>query len=172
MHTTVYSISPSAESVDIELVTLEVRDSIAVITLVGNTPKDQQHVPKLPWGTPIHEHRLNPPLVRDLQRCLDAVEADSTVRGVVVVGEGRFWSNGLDLVYLDSVTPKRGEELTAELNTLMARVLCFPIPTVAAFNGWLLSYGLSMHSCKVGSWWCACVHMCSMVCWRWKSSCN
>ena len=135
MHTTVYSKSPCTESPDIELVTLELRDSIAVITLLGSTPKDQQHVPKLSWGTPIHEHRLNPPMVRGLQRCLEAVEADSTVRGVVVVGEGRFWSNGLDLGYLDSVTPEKGAELAKDINALMVRILCFPLPTVAAFNG-------------------------------------
>ena len=74
-------------------------------------------------------------MVRSLQRCLDAVETDSTVRGVVVVGEGRFWSNGLDLGYLDSVASNRGAEMTEEINALMARILCFPIPTVAAFNG-------------------------------------
>ena len=120
---------------DTRLVTFELRDSIAVITLAGTTPKDDKHVPQFSWGTPIHEHRLNPPMMRSLKRCLDAVEADSSVRGVVVVGEGRFWSNGLDLQYLDSVTPEKGAELTADINALMARILCFPIPTIAALNG-------------------------------------
>ena len=123
------------ESSDIGLVTFELRDSIALITLVGSTSKDKKCVSKFSWGTPIHEHRLNPPMVRSLQRCLDAAEANNTVRGIVVVGEGRFWSNGLDLGYLDSVTPKKGAEMTEEINALMTRILCFPIPTIAAFNG-------------------------------------
>ena len=135
IHTTVCTILHAIESSHIELVTLELRDSIAVITLAGTTTKDDEHVAKFSWGTPIHEHRLNPPMMRSLKRCLDAVEADSSVRGVVVVGEGRFWSNGLDLQYLDSVTPEKGAELTADINALMARILCFPIPTIAALNG-------------------------------------
>ena len=121
---------------ELELVTLKVRDDgIALITLIGIRPENRQNSPLLPWGTPIHEHRLSPPVVRGLQHCLDTAEADTAVRAVVVVGEGHFWSNGLDLAYLDSVTPEKGVQFTAEINALMARILCFPIPTVAALNG-------------------------------------
>jgi len=119
-----------------EYVSLEVSDHVALITLCATEGS-------FPWGTKKAEHRWNPITVAAVDACLDAVEADCTIHALVVAGAGKFWSNGLDLAYLDSHTREENEHLNRSLNSLMARVLTFPIPTVAALQGhWCAAGGM------------------------------
>eukprot|EP00756_Hemistasia_phaeocysticola_P002944 Hpha_TRINITY_DN11971_c0_g1::TRINITY_DN11971_c0_g1_i3::g.20651::m.20651 len=96
-----------------------------------------------PWGTPKAEHRWNPVSVEGLHSILDTLEADQTVQSLVVAAKGKFWSNGMDLQWVDQASPEEGAQCNRRLNDLMARVLCFPVPTVAAFQGhWCAAGGM------------------------------
>lgn len=126
----------SSSSAHAELVSFEVSNHVALITL--HTTEGN-----FPWGTKKAEHRWNPHTVAALDACLDAVEADSGIQAIVIAGAGKFWSNGLDLAYLDSHTVEENQGLNLSLNSLMARLLTFPIPTVAALQGhWCAAGGM------------------------------
>eukprot|EP00435_Cladocopium_sp_Y103_P036609 s311_g9.t1 len=137
------AVSPSAAEKHREMsgsdfgdVHFEIRNGVALLTL--KAPEGSWS-----WGTLRAEHRWNPVLVSDLSRALDAVEADSTAEVLVVSNEGRYWSNGMDLRYLDSCSNEEQSRLQRDTNQLMARVCCFPLPTVAAFKGhWCAAGGM------------------------------
>jgi len=119
-------------------VTLEIRDDgIAVLTLIGGGGE-------FPWGTKKEEHRWNPVTVKALGEALDAVEAAGEKVNVVVMGnEGKFWSNGMDLLYMDANDEDTNKKHSDNTNELMARVCTFPLPTVAAMTGhWCAAGGM------------------------------
>merc|ERR550525_1413656 len=83
-------------------------------------------------------------MVRAMNQALDAVEASSEASVIVVANAGKFWSNGMDLKYMDAETESReAKEHGPRLNELMARLCTFPLPTVAALAGhWCAAGGM------------------------------
>jgi len=117
-------------------VSLEQRDGVALITLAGLEGR-------FPWGTSRAEHRWNPRTVSALGAALDEVERGDA-EAVVVANAGKYWSNGMDLKYLDAQggSPEAAA-LGLRVNQLLARVTTFPLPTVAALGGhWCAAGGM------------------------------
>ncbi len=76
--------------------------------------------------------------LRSLNQALDDV---ASARGLIITGQGRFFSVGLDL---RAVFPLSREEMAAfmaEFIATLRRVLTWPGPTVAAINGHALGGG-------------------------------
>lgn len=69
------------------------------------------------------------------------------LHAAIQAAEGRFFCNGLDLAWLDSSPAAAGERFTHDLNATMARLLCFPRPTVAALNGHWCAAGGQLGLC-------------------------
>lgn len=65
---------------------------------------------------------------------LDRVEAAAGPAALVTTGEQKFYSNGMDIDWLATIPAEAGGFL-AEVNRLFARLLGFPMATVAAING-------------------------------------
>ncbi|MEV0354702.1 enoyl-CoA hydratase-related protein [Nocardia sp. NPDC050697] len=78
------------------------------------------------------ENRFSPDWLDAVGAHLDTVERDA--RGLITIGTGKFYSNGLDLEWL-LAHGERAEEYVARVQALLARLLTFPLPTVAAING-------------------------------------
>jgi enoyl-CoA hydratase/carnithine racemase len=80
------------------------------------------------------ENRFNPDWLTSVEECLDEVEHSPAPRALVTTATGKFWSNGLDLVWMSAnvgeVTP-----FIARVHALFARVLGMGCPTVAAIQG-------------------------------------
>lgn len=95
-------------------VTLDYRDKVAVLTL----------------GT--DENRFSPDWLDTVAARLDEIEADA--QGLVTVGRGKFYSNGLDLDWLMANGDRTGWYV-GRVQELFARILSFPLPTIAAVNG-------------------------------------
>ena len=121
---------------------LTIHQNIATITLLGSD-KQTKH----PWGTLVSEHRWNPLTVHSLKQHLITIQKDPNVHCVIVTGQGRFWSNGLDLAWVDTHTEQESSTFIRELNDLMLTLLCFPIPTIAALNGHWCAAGGMMGLC-------------------------
>lgn len=92
----------------------ELRDGVAVLTL-GND-----------------ENRFSPDWLDTVGTHLDEIETTAT--GLVTVGDGKFYSNGLDLDWLMS-HGDRADWYVGRVQSLFDRILTFPLPTVAAVNG-------------------------------------
>jgi Delta3-Delta2-enoyl-CoA isomerase len=90
------------------------------------------------------ENRFNPTMLDAIEAVLDEVEAEDGPGAVVLTGEGKFFSNGLDLDWMGSAPPGGAEELLRRVHALLARLLAFPTATVAAINGHCFAAGAMM----------------------------
>jgi enoyl-CoA hydratase/carnithine racemase len=81
------------------------------------------------------ENRFNRDVVDALNRALDEVEGSEGPAALVTMGEGKFYSNGLDLDWLTHQPLDDIGAFLADFERLFARVLQFPMITVAALNG-------------------------------------
>lgn len=86
------------------------------------------------------ENRFHPDRVSAINAALDEVEAADGPRAVVTTGMGKFYSNGLDLDYM-AANPDSAEANLADVHTLLARVLSFPAPIIAAVQGHAFAAG-------------------------------
>merc|ERR1712096_212258 len=84
-----------------------------------------------PWGTKKEEHRWNLVTLGAINKALDAVENDPDVN-VVLANEGKFWSNWADLHFMDKGDKEAVKECNKLMQATLARVMTFPLPTVAA----------------------------------------
>ncbi|HMG40195.1 MAG TPA: enoyl-CoA hydratase/isomerase family protein [Acidimicrobiales bacterium] len=89
---------------------------------------DGVHVVRMQAG----ENRLNGQFVEALDEATASVEAAAAP--LVLTGEGKFFSNGLDLDWL-SGNSAGAEVMFPRLYGIFARLLTFPAPTVTAVNG-------------------------------------
>lgn len=80
------------------------------------------------------ENRFSMELLDEVNAALDRVQAIEGPCALVTTGEGKFYSNGMDLDWLAAAPDRAGEYLRA-IYRLLGRVLSFPAPTVAAVNG-------------------------------------
>ena len=79
------------------------------------------------------DNRLSPDSVAEIDGLLDEVEAGPSAALVTAAG-GKIWSNGLDTVWFAAHPDEIGGALQA-VERLFARLLVFPVPTVAALQG-------------------------------------
>src|SRR3954452_8644522 len=106
------------------------------------------------------ENRFNGDSVAELAAALDEVEASSGPGALVLRATGKYWTNGLDLDWMLEV-PERAGPLLAGVQTVIARVLVMPMPTVAAITGHCYAAGAMLsvaHDIKVmradRGYWC------------------
>lgn len=111
-------------------IVLESRDGVATITL--NRPEAMN---PLDWGT-----------VKELGACLGALEADRTVRVVVITGRGRAFSAGGDLKgYLTLYRrPDDFRQFLRDLYDVLAGIEGSRCPVIAAVNGHCVAGGIEL----------------------------
>jgi Delta3-Delta2-enoyl-CoA isomerase len=80
------------------------------------------------------ENRFGPELLDEFGRGLDRIAATEGPCALVTTGEGKFYSNGMDLDFLATI-PERAGDYLRSIYRLLGRVLSFPAVTVAAVNG-------------------------------------
>ena len=81
------------------------------------------------------ENRFNRPFLDALNAALDEVEKSEGAAALVTTGEGKFYTNGLDLTWLMGDGADVVGAFIADFHRLFARLLSFPTATVAAMNG-------------------------------------
>jgi enoyl-CoA hydratase len=80
-------------------------------------------------------------LINDAESTLRSVETDSETRAVVITGNGKCFSAGLDLKTVPSYSPAEQRRMVEDLNRTVAWLYGFPLPTVAAINGHAIAGG-------------------------------
>ena len=81
------------------------------------------------------ENRFNPDSVAAINAALDEVEGSRGAAALVTTGEGKFYSNGLDLDWLSQQEHADAMRFLATVLKVFARLIEFPVPTCAAING-------------------------------------
>jgi enoyl-CoA hydratase/carnithine racemase len=87
------------------------------------------------------ENRFNPPMLDAIEAVLAELEGGDGPGALVITGEGKFFSNGLDLDWMGSAPAGAPEELVRRVHALLGRLLAFPTATVAAINGHCFAAG-------------------------------
>jgi enoyl-CoA hydratase/carnithine racemase len=80
------------------------------------------------------ENRFSLDWLEALNSALDVVEARDPPCALVTTGEGKFYSNGMDLEWL-ATAPHRATEYLSSIYRILGRMLGLPVITVAAVNG-------------------------------------
>jgi enoyl-CoA hydratase/carnithine racemase len=81
------------------------------------------------------ENRFNLKFLAALNAALDDAEATTEPTALVLTGDGKFFSNGLDLAWMSGEGKDHAGTVVAGMQRLFARVLASPLPIVAALNG-------------------------------------
>jgi enoyl-CoA hydratase len=110
---------------------------------IGETQEDGVLVLRMAQGK---GNAINPPLIAALHEALDRAEA-SEARAVVLTGEGKVFSAGLDLVFCYELDRAGMARFTDAFDDLFLRLFRFPKPVVAAVNGHALAGGCILAMC-------------------------
>jgi len=81
------------------------------------------------------ENRFRPDLLKAISGAMDEVEAAGSPAALVTTGAGKFYSNGLDLEWMQAQERNEATAYMSGVLGLFARTLTFPAITVAAMNG-------------------------------------
>jgi enoyl-CoA hydratase/carnithine racemase len=90
------------------------------------------------------ENRFNPDHLEALEAALDEVCTMDGRPAMVLAGEGKFFSLGLDLEWMGGSEPSEAKAMVERSMALLARILTAPFGTVAAVNGHAFGGGLMM----------------------------
>ena len=117
-----------------EFITYEVEGQIGIITI--NRPKAL--------------NALNSTVLEELDKTLDAVDQE-TVRCLILTGAGeKSFVAGADIGEMSTLTKAEGEAFGKKGNDVFRKLEAFPIPVIAAVNGFALGGGCEISmSCDI-----------------------
>jgi enoyl-CoA hydratase len=93
---------------------------------------------------------LNSEVLKDLEAVLDAVDLDTT-RALILTGAGeKSFVAGADIGEMSTLTKAEGEAFGKIGNDVFRKIETFPIPVIAAINGFALGGGCEISmSCDI-----------------------
>ncbi len=77
---------------------------------------------------------------------LDEIDADATIRAVVLTGRGRAFCGGDDLKEQAEAQKTKSNAHLGEFGRVLERIETYRLPVIAAINGWCLGGGLELAS--------------------------
>ena len=95
------------------------------------------------------ENRHNPTFIEGLLHAFDEIEADASVRSVILASaDPKNWSQGIDLDWIMGVVQRQELDAVKEfmygLNKVFSRILLFPTPVIAQINGHTFGDGVML----------------------------
>ena len=85
---------------------------------------------------------INTGVIQDLNGVLDEVEADASIRVLILTGEGdKAFVAGADISYMVNLKPLQLREFSVSLHEVGFRMEALPIPIIACVNGFALGGG-------------------------------
>ena len=85
--------------------------------------------------------KFNPDTLAEFNAALDTVYSDVRINALIITGEGKSFSQGLDIEYLFSAGTEGAAKFIDECMEMVGRLLILPIPSVAASNGHAFGLG-------------------------------
>ena len=88
---------------------------------------------------------INADVLRELTDALDKIEGDSSVRALVLTGEGeKAFVAGADIAHMENFSPLEGSKFSQEGQEIFFRLEKLPIPVIACVNGFALGGGTEL----------------------------
>ena len=93
---------------------------------------------------------LNSQVLEELDKTLDSIDI-SKIRALIITGEGeKSFVAGADIAEMSSLTKKEAQEFSKKGNDVFRKIETFPIPVIAAINGFALGGGCEISlSCDI-----------------------
>ena len=93
---------------------------------------------------------LNSQVLDELDKTLDSIDT-SKIRALIITGAGeKSFVAGADIAEMSTLTKKQGEEFSKKGNDVFRKLETFPIPVIAAVNGFALGGGCEISmSCDI-----------------------
>lgn len=90
---------------------------------------------------------LNTEVLKDLENVIDAIPLDST-RCVIITGAGKkSFVAGADIGEMKDMTKEEGSQFGTRGNAVFRKIEKFPVPVIAAVNGYALGGGCELSLC-------------------------
>ncbi len=86
------------------------------------------------------ENRFSPEFLSSVDQALTTITDSSEPAALMITATGKFFSNGLDLDWV-AANPAEWDTHVASVQSMFARVLTLPVPTVCAINGHCFAAG-------------------------------
>ena len=109
-----------------------------------------RHVGIVTINRPKALNALNEEVLKDLETVFDAIDQE-TVRAVILTGAGeKSFVAGADIAAMSTMTKEEGEAFGKFGNDIFRKIETFPIPVIAAVNGFALGGGNELSlSCDI-----------------------
>ena len=93
---------------------------------------------------------LNSQVLEELDKTLDNIDTNK-IRALIITGAGeKSFVTGADISEMSTLTKKQGEEFSKKGNDVFRKIETFPIPVIAAVNGFALGGGCEISmSCDI-----------------------
>ncbi len=99
------------------------------------------HVAVMTINRPKALNALNEEVLKDIEAAFDAVDL-SEIRAVIVTGAGeKSFVAGADIAAMSTMTKEEGERFGKFGNDIFRKIETFPVPVIAAVNGFALGGG-------------------------------
>jgi enoyl-CoA hydratase len=93
---------------------------------------------------------LNSIVIKELGKVFDDIAQDNDIKVVIITGAGRAFVAGADISEMSAMNPAQAKEFGFKGSSLFRKIEKFPIPVIAAVNGFALGGGCELAiSCDI-----------------------
>ncbi len=108
---------------------------------------DENGVARVALNRPEVNNAYDGAMIEGLHEAMDALAVDTSVRAVVISGNGRHFQAGADLTWLNAVragSPEENEHASRRTAEAVDRLNRLPVPTVALVQGYCVGGGTGL----------------------------
>jgi enoyl-CoA hydratase len=98
----------------------------------------------LKFNNPKSLNALNAEMLTELRMFLHEVKNDTTLRVLILTGEGKAFVAGADIKAMQQFSPQEAKEFSRLGNGVFRFIEKFPVPVIAAVNGFALGGGMEL----------------------------
>ena len=112
--------------------------------------EEEGNISLLTINRPKALNALNTQVLEELDKTLDSIDTNK-IRVLIITGSGeKSFVAGADIAEMSTLSKKQGEEFSKKGNDVFRKIETFPIPVIAAVNGFALGGGCEISmSCDI-----------------------
>ncbi|MBN2430028.1 MAG: enoyl-CoA hydratase/isomerase family protein [Acidobacteria bacterium] len=105
---------------------------------------EQDGVGTLTFNNPAALNALNTDMLQEMREFLTDPAQQASLRALILTGEGKAFIAGADIKEMSAMTPSQAKTFSMLGNSVMNLIQHYPVPVIAAVNGFALGGGLEV----------------------------